>query len=226
MHFAGDAQRFEHQAHFRAHVLERINRWHREIAALDGRAMTRVTVLVFLAGVPGRFFGFDLEETTRHVVAPAHAVEHEEFGFRAEIGGVAQARCLHVRFCALGQRPRIALIRLAVTGLDHIAAQDKRRLFEERVDVGGIRIRHQLHVRGFDALPASDRRAVERVARREFFFVEMGHRYGHMVFFAAGIGEAEVDKFDFVLFHHLHHVGNGLAGHQELLAECFVCGGN
>jgi hypothetical protein len=35
-----------------------------------------------------------------------------------------------------------------------------------------------------------------------------------VLFFAARVGEAEVNKLDFVFFHHLHHVGNGLVGHQ------------
>jgi hypothetical protein len=34
--------------------------------------------------------------------------------------------------------------------------------------------------------------------------------------FATGIGETEVNELDFVLFHHLHHVCDGL-GHQNLL---------
>jgi hypothetical protein len=33
---------------------------------------------------------------------------------------------------------------------------------------------------------------------------------------ATGIGETEVNELDFVLFHHLHHVCDGL-GHQILL---------
>jgi hypothetical protein len=31
-----------------------------------------------------------------------------------------------------------------------------------------------------------------------------------MLFFATGVGEAEVNELDFVFLHHLHHVGNGL----------------
>jgi hypothetical protein len=95
----------------------------------------------------------------------------------------------------------------------HVAGQDQRRLFEERVDVGGVRVRHQQHVGGFDALPAGDRRTVEGVARGELVFVEMGDGHGHVLFLAAGVGEAEVDELDFVLLHHLHHVGNCLC-HQ------------
>jgi hypothetical protein len=34
-----------------------------------------------------------------------------------------------------------------------------------------------------------------------------------VLFFASGIGETEVNKLDFVVFHHVHDVGDGL-GHQ------------
>jgi hypothetical protein len=37
-----------------------------------------------------------------------------------------------------------------------------------------------------------------------------GHRHGDVLFLAAGVGEAEVDELDFVVLHHLHHVGNCL----------------
>ena len=75
-------------------------------------------------------------------------------------------------------------------------------------------IRHQQHVGRFDALPAGDGRAVEGVAGGELVFVEMRHRHGHVLFLAAGVGEAEVDELDFVLLHHLHHVCDGLGCHQ------------
>ena len=201
---------FEDQAHLRAHVLERIDRRRREVAALDGGPIAGVAVLVFLAGVPGGLFGFDLREAARHVVAPAHAVEDEELGFRAEVGGVAQAGGLHVGLGALGQRARVALVGLAVAGLDHVAGQEQRRLFEEGVDVGGVRVGHELHVRGFDALPAGDRRAVEGVAMGELVFVEVRDRHRDVLLLAAGVGKTEVNELDLVVLHHLHHVGNSL----------------
>jgi hypothetical protein len=37
-----------------------------------------------------------------------------------------------------------------------------------------------------------------------------------VLLFTPGIGETEVNKLDLVLFHHLHHVCDGL-GHQMLL---------
>jgi hypothetical protein len=44
----------------------------------------------------------------------------------------------------------------------------------------------------------------------ELVFVEVGDGHGDVLFLAAGVGEAEVDELDFVVLHHLHHVGNGL----------------
>ena len=227
MHFDRDAQRFEHQAHLGAHVLEAVHRRHREVAALDGRPVAGVAVLVFLAGVPGGFFGFDLHEAARHVDLPAHAVEDEELGLGAEVGGVAQAGRLHVGLGALGQRARVAFVGLAVGGVDDVAGQDQRRLFEERVDVGGVGVGHQRHVRGFDALPAGDRRAVEGMAVVELVLVEGRQRHRDVLLLAAGVGKPEVNELDLVVLHHLHHVGNSLChlGSPKAFVRGFV-GGN
>ena len=225
MHFDRNAERLEDQAHLGAHVLERIGRRHREVATLDAGTVARVAVLVLLARAPRCFFGVDLRERARHVDVPAHAVEDGELGFRAEEGRVADARGLQVGLGALGQRARVALVGLAVARLDDVAAQHQRRLFEEGVDVGGGRVRHQQHVGGFDALPAGDRRAVEGVAGRELVFIERGKRHGNVLLLAAGVGETEVDELDFVFLHHLHHVGDGLGCHQNLLAgDCLRWG--
>jgi hypothetical protein len=52
------------------------------------------------------------------------------------------------------------------------------------------------------------------MAAREFVLVEGGDRHGHVLLFATGIGEAEINEFDFVVLHHLHHVCDGLGCHQ------------
>jgi hypothetical protein len=91
VHLDRDAQRLEDQAHLGAHVLEAVDRRHREVAALDARAVAHVAAFEVLAGVPGRLFGVDLDEAARHVDVPAHAVEDEELGLGAEVGGVADA---------------------------------------------------------------------------------------------------------------------------------------
>jgi hypothetical protein len=51
----------------------------------------------------------------------------------------------------------------------------------------------------------------------------VGNWHGNVLLFATGIGEAEVNKFDFVVFHHLHYVCDGLC-HQILLRMGIVNG--
>ena len=55
----------------------------------------------------------------------------------------------------------------------------------------------------------------------EFVFIKVGNGHGYVLLFAAGIGEAEVYKLDFVFFHHFHHVCDGLC-HQILLVGWLV----
>src|SRR3546814_2873908 len=71
------------------------------------------------------------------VVAEAelHVVEHEELGFRADIGGVADAACLQIGFGALGGRARVACVEFAGRRFDDVADQDHHRGRRERVHV-------------------------------------------------------------------------------------------
>jgi hypothetical protein len=212
-HFNRNAQAFQHEGHLSTHVLCAVNGRHREIAALNGGTVAAVAAFELGTGVPWGFVLFDFVEAAAWLAAPAHAVKNEEFGFWSEESGVAQTGRLQVGFSALGDGARVAVVRLAVGGLDHVASQDQCRLFEEGIDVGRVRVRDQLHVGGFNAFPASDRRAIESVARNELVFVEVRHRHRGVVLFAAGIGETEINKLDVVVFHQLHHVCDGL-GHQ------------
>src|SRR6185369_15931936 len=131
-----------------------------------------------------------------------------------EEGRVTETGSLEVRLGTLGDGTRVAVVRLAIARLEHVAGQTERGLFVERIDVGRVRIGHQQHVRGFDALPAGNRRTVECVARTELVFVEMRNGHSHVLFFSAGVGETEVDELDFVFLHHLHHVCDALGCHQ------------
>ena len=215
-HFDRDAQGFQDQRHFRAHVLRAVDRGHGEVAALDGGTVATVAAFELGAGVPGGFVFVDFEERARHVVGPTHAVKNEELGFRTEEGCIAQAGRLQVGFAALGDGAGVAVVGLAVGRVQHVAAHEQRSLFVEGVDVRGVRIGHEQHVRSFNALPASDGRTIKGVAGAEFVFIKVRNRHGHVLLFAAGVREAEVNKFDFVLFHHFHDVGDGLC-HQILL---------
>ncbi len=166
MHFDRDAQLLEHQAHLGAHVLEAVDRRHREVAALDGgpvAASCRARIPCRCSRPLLRSRSWRSSPTCRcssarcrrrRIRAPGRSRRRR------------RCRCLEVGLGALGQRARVALVGLAVARLEHVAGQEQRRLFEERIDVGRVRVGHQLHVRGFDALPAGDRRAVEGVARR------------------------------------------------------------
>ena len=215
-HFNGNAQGFKNQRHFCTHVLGAVNRRNGEVAALDGRTVAFIATRHFFTGVPWRFCFVNFEERARHIGVPTHVVKNEEFRLRTEIGGIANARGFEVGFSALSDRTGIAVIGLAVAWLDHIAAQKERGFFKEWVDIGGIGIGHELHVRGFNAFPSCDGRAVKGVAGDKFVFVKMRNRHGNVLLFTTGVGEAEINKLDFVFFHHLHHVCDGL-GHQILL---------
>ncbi|ABA50095.1 hypothetical protein BURPS1710b_2769 [Burkholderia pseudomallei 1710b] len=209
VHFDRNADLLEQQTHFRAHVLELVDRRNREVAALHARTVARVAAFEFLRRRPRRFFRVDLHEAAGHVRVPLHRVENEEFRLRTEVRGVADARALQVGLGALRERARIALVALAVRRLDDIAGQHEGRLFVERVDEGRVRIRHEQHVRRLDALPARDRRAVERVAAFELVLAEGRHRHRHVLLLAARVREAEIDKLDVLVLRELHDVGDG-----------------
>jgi len=215
MHFHRNAHLLEDQAHLGAHVLERIDRRHREITALHWRAVREVAALDLLARRPRGLFGVDLHEATRHVEVPGHRVEDEELGLRAEIGGVADAGGLQVGLGAARERARVARVALAVGRFDHVAGDDQRGLLAKRVHVRGGRVGHQQHVRGLDALPAGDRRTVEGVARRDLVLVEHLRRHRDVLLLAAGVGEAKIDELHFVVGNQLHHVFDG--GHAGVL---------
>ena len=156
-HFNRNAKAFQNQRHFGAHVLRAVHRRHREVAAFDSGAMAAVAAFELGTRIPGGFVFFNLEEGARHVGVPAHVVEDEELWLRAEISGVAQAGGLEVGLGALRDRARVAVVGLAVAGLNDVAAHEEGGFFKERVDVGRVGIRHQLHVGSFNTLPASDR---------------------------------------------------------------------
>ena len=180
--------------------------------------MTPIASFELGTRIPGRLVLVDFDADIAGLVAPAHAIEDKKLRLRTKKCCIAQTRRFEIGLCTLANGTRIAVIGLAIAGLDHVAGHDQRRFFKERIDIGRTGIGNQLHVRRFDALPAGDRRTIKRMARSKFFFIKV--RYGHrgVVLFATGIGEAEVDKLDLVFLHHLHHVCNGL-GHPNLLGN-------
>ena len=182
------------------------DRRNREIAALGAHAVAEVAALIGGVGVRRQFRRVELEARVVGVGGEAHVVEDEEFGFRTEIGDVAEAERLDVRHRLLGDRARVARIGLAGGGLHDVADDDHRRCGEERVHGDGGEIGDQRHVGLVDRLPAGDRGAVERNAFRQRLLVDDGDVEGDVLPFAARIGEAEVDVFNVVVLDLLDYV--------------------
>ncbi len=198
--------------HLGAHVDLAVHRRNREIAALHRDAVAVIAFREFLAGDIGAFLGIQLVHHRIHLHFVANVVEHEEFGFRAEIGGVAEAGGGEMLLGALGDRAGIAVIELASRGLDHVTEDDQLGLGGERVENGGRQVRLQDHVGLVDALPAGDRRTVEHDAFAQQVLVDGHDMLGGVLPLAARIGEAEIDVFDVVFldeFEDLLDVGHG-----------------
>ncbi len=185
--------------HFRAHVLERVDRRDGEVATLRARTVTHVAAFIGAAGVVGQFRIVELIASVVRVGIPLHIREHEELGFRTEIGGVADARRLQVHLGLLRHRTRVAVVRRVVVRVENVAHDGERRVLEERVDTRGRWIRHQKHVGLVDGLPARDRRAVEHRAVLEERLVDHREIKCDVLHLAAHVGEAQVDVLD-VLF--------------------------
>jgi len=174
--------------------------------------MAHVAVLVLEARAPGGLFRLDLVEHAAHVVLPADRVEDEELRLRPEVGGVGDAGGLQVGLAALGDRARVAAVGLQGAGLQHVAMQHQLGVRAERVEVGGVRVGHQDHVRLVDALPAGDRGAVEHLAVLEGRLVDRVRRERDVVVLAEHVGKAEVDELDLVFNDLVEHFLGGHGG--------------
>ncbi len=201
VHLGRQTHLLERQAHRRADIVQRIDRWHREVAALDPGTMTDIAFSVFLRRMPMRLRGLDRVKRALHADVPANVIEDEELVLRSEVRVVGNAYRAHVRFGTLGDRARAALVALHRARLDDVAAQIHRGLFGEDVEHCGRAVRHENHVRLVDALPAGDRRAIEHLAVLEEVLVERMPRYGHMLFLTSSIRKTQIDKFDVFIFY-------------------------
>ena len=190
MHFGFDTHVIEREAHRRTDVVQRVDRRYREVAALDGRPVAGVRVLVAAAGVPGAFRRIDGVERALHRVVPANVVEDEEFVFRTEERVIGEAGRTQVGLCAMGERTRAAVVTLHRGGFDDVATQVERGFVGKEVDDGGVGIGQQDHVRLVDALPAGNRRTVEHLALFEQVVVDGASRHGDMLLLALRIGKS------------------------------------
>ena len=153
--------------HFRAHVLRRILRRHREVAFFGADAMAEIAAFVVGVRIGRQFDRVELKAGVVRVYLVFHVVEHEELGFGSEEDRVADAHRLDHGLGLLGDAARIAVIGLAGGRLENVANQRHRGFSKKWIDAGSRRIRHQAHVGFVDRLPAGDRGAVEHHGLRQ-----------------------------------------------------------
>ena len=192
--------------HFRAHVLHRILRRHREVALLGPDPVAEIAALIVGVGIGREFDRVELEAGIVRRRAVADVVEHEELGLGAEKDGVADAHRLDHALGLLGDAARVAIVGLAGGRLEHVADQNQRGLGEERIDAGRGRVRHQAHVGFVDRLPAGDRGAVEHLPSANVSSSIMADVESDVLPLAARIGEAEIGVFYVAVLDHLHDI--------------------
>lgn len=124
--------------------------------------MAQVSLRDILRRVVGSLLGIELVERVVLRDGEAYAVENEELGFGAEIGGVPNLRLRHVELGALCHATRVSRIGLTGRRFLDVADQNDVRIFGERINECRLKSRLQQHVRLADVLPSADRRAVEQ----------------------------------------------------------------
>src|SRR4029077_4148169 len=151
----------------------------------------------------------------------ANVVEYEEFGFRPEEHGVADAHRLDHRLGLLGHAARIAVVRLAGGRLQYVAGDDHGGFGEERIDRRGHRVGHHANVGFVDRLPAGNGRAIEHRTLGKDFLVDHADVESHVLPLAARIGEAQVDVFYVVVLDRFQDVFGGLHEYPFWLRDVF-----
>src|SRR5690554_77865 len=200
VYFDGQAHAFHGITHRRTQVMQRVDRRNREVAALDARTVAGIAAFDLVVGRPGRFFGLDAVTAAADVGMPFNTVENEEFGFRAQHGGVGDAGRLQVLFGAAGNGARVTLITLTGRRLDDVTAHDDGSVFGEGIQYGSTVVRAQDHVGFLDAFPASDGGTIEHLALFKEVVAHVADRDGDVLFLALEVGEAHVDPLSAAFF--------------------------
>jgi hypothetical protein len=157
--------------------------------------MAEVARLVIGVVVRRQFVGVELEAGIVGIGLVLDVVEDEEFGFRSDEYGIADAGCLQIGFSLLGGAARVAVIGLARNRVENVAQNDHGGLREERVHMDRFRIRHEHHVGLVDGLPSADRRTVEHDAIGKHVLVDASDVHCHVLQLTLGIREAQVNEF-------------------------------
>ena len=137
---AGQAH-FEHgRDHLATDIDGAVHRRDGEVTALGARAVAHIAAFILFGRIARQFDIVELVIARRIGVLEADVVEHEEFGFRADIDGVADAERLEIGLRTLRGRARVAGIKLAGRRLDDVADQDQHRGGAERIGPHRVQI--------------------------------------------------------------------------------------
>ena len=208
---AGQAH-FEHgRNHLATDVHAAVDRRNGEVTTLGAWAVAHIAGFIFRAAVGRQFDIVDL--VVRRVVAvfETHIVEHEEFGFRTNIDGVANACGLQIGFSALCGRTRVTAVEFTGRRFHDVAEDHQHRRCREWIDINRIEVGLQDHVGFVDGLPAFDRRAVEHQAVFQLVFANHARAHGQMLPLALGVGEADIDPLDLFFLDTLDNILGGRA---------------
>jgi hypothetical protein len=126
-------------------------------------------------------------------------VEDVELEFRAPVGDVGDVGRAQVGLRLPGNVAGIARVTFLSYGVGDKAVDLERGHLAERVHHRGRWIRHQQHVGFMDRLKATDRGAVEAVARQEAFLRELLDRNGEVLHQPGEVAESQVDDLDATL---------------------------
>ena len=107
-----------------------------------------------------------------------------------------------------------------MNGIHDREVDDERLALTERIQVGGLQVRHELHVGLVDRLEPTDRRTVEQLAGCDGLLVERARGDVEVLHDAGQIAEADVDELDTLLF----DVLDDLAGIVEHISSIRTVG--
>ncbi len=150
-----DADFLQLHHHFVTQVILGVNRRTGEVAFLMARFVAQVGEL-FTAGVPCALDRVDHVEGLVGAGIVADFVKDEEFSFRTKEGGVADTGRFEISLCLAGDVARIAGIIFFGDRIEYVADQRQGRDGDERIHLGGGRIRQQDHVGSMDRLPSAN----------------------------------------------------------------------
>ncbi len=190
------ARLLELDHHLVAQLAEVVGGGDGEVAALVLHLVAAVVVLERVAGVPGAGDRVDLVEAGVLLGLEPHVVEDVELSLGGEERGVADPRRAQVGHRLLGDVARVAGVGLTGQRVVDEEVDDQGLGDPERVDVGGRRVREELHVGLVDGLEATDRGAVETEAILEHALVERRDGHREVLHDAGQVAETDVDHLD------------------------------